>query len=226
MTSNGKKEWPWSILEIDPTDDEATIKSAYAKILKRDRIHGDPEKFQELKEARDFAITFELVTETDPGDNKVDEVVQDIRHRHDSFETRKYDNIEVHHVFIENEYELETIEQDGYEHPPVLPANIEDIVSTFLANPWARNNLPGWKAFFNNLPLLTDAESFMLEARIANTLDDWLVGTSNFPSLAILDYLFEHFGWSSVDSRLRYHLGEMRIRRIKTVMSGYRVVLK
>ncbi len=46
----------WSILEIEPTDDVRSIKSAYAKKLKIYHPEDDPEGYQQLREAYDSAI--------------------------------------------------------------------------------------------------------------------------------------------------------------------------
>lgn len=52
-----RRPYPWNILEIDPTDDERAIKSAYARKLKLTRPDEDPEGFQALVEARQAAMT-------------------------------------------------------------------------------------------------------------------------------------------------------------------------
>lgn len=48
--------YPWSVLEISPTDDEAAIRKAYAVKLRVTRPDEDPRGFQALREARDAAL--------------------------------------------------------------------------------------------------------------------------------------------------------------------------
>ena len=48
----------WSILEIDPTAEVSTIKKAYAKKLKIYHPEDDPEGYQRLREAYDYALKY------------------------------------------------------------------------------------------------------------------------------------------------------------------------
>ncbi len=233
MTEDTKNEWPWSRLEIAPTSDDRAIKSAYARILKRDRVHGDPEKFQALKEARDFAMSLETEFSDECHESQVSDCkVADEAEQAESKNLKDDDelnsgNVTVYTSFILNELTADRSESSPPEssNPPSLPESIEEKVTAFLANPWIRTLVQEWKIFFDELPLLSQAENFMLEARIANAIDDWLDGIHNFPNLQVLEYLFDRFQWNSVGSKLPFFLGELRIRRLKTVMSGYAVVV-
>lgn len=49
-------DFPWSVLEIDPTDDVSSIKRAYARKLKTTRPDDDQKAFELLVQARDFAL--------------------------------------------------------------------------------------------------------------------------------------------------------------------------
>jgi len=47
---------PWTLLQIDPTDDSRVIKRAYAKLLKQHRPDEDPDGFQRLHQAYKRAL--------------------------------------------------------------------------------------------------------------------------------------------------------------------------
>ncbi|MBK1811974.1 hypothetical protein JHL18_15235 [Clostridium sp. YIM B02505] len=49
---------PWSILDIDPTEDTSVIKKAYAKKLKIHHPEDDPTGYQKLREAYDTALKY------------------------------------------------------------------------------------------------------------------------------------------------------------------------
>jgi hypothetical protein len=51
-----KLSYPWSVLGIEPTSEEIDIKRAYAARLKVTRPEDDSEAFQDLVQARDFAL--------------------------------------------------------------------------------------------------------------------------------------------------------------------------
>jgi hypothetical protein len=49
-------QWIWDTLEIAPTDDVATIRSAYARALKKIDMDSEPQRFIALRNARDYAL--------------------------------------------------------------------------------------------------------------------------------------------------------------------------
>ena len=49
-------DYPWSVLDLEPTSDVRLIRKAYAAKLRANRPEDDPEGFQFLVEARDFAL--------------------------------------------------------------------------------------------------------------------------------------------------------------------------
>ena len=49
-------DYPWSVLDLEPTSDTRLIRKAYAGKLRATRPEDDPEGFQHLIEARDFAL--------------------------------------------------------------------------------------------------------------------------------------------------------------------------
>jgi hypothetical protein len=51
-----EREYPWSILEIDETDDKKLIKKAYAVLIKQYKPDENPEKFKEIQEAYQYAL--------------------------------------------------------------------------------------------------------------------------------------------------------------------------
>jgi hypothetical protein len=61
-------QWIWSALDIPPSDDERTVKRAYAKRLKVVRPDDDPEKFQALRQAYERALA--LIQQTFTGNGE------------------------------------------------------------------------------------------------------------------------------------------------------------
>ncbi|WJQ83524.1 J domain-containing protein [Brevibacillus brevis] len=62
----------WEILGIEPTDNPAQIKKAYAKKLKVHNPEVDPEGFQRLREAYDLALKFTRNDKRDPEKRQLD----------------------------------------------------------------------------------------------------------------------------------------------------------
>lgn len=58
--------WPWSLLDIERTDDRKTIREAYARKLKALDPDAAPEAFMSLRSARDAALSGEFLDETSP----------------------------------------------------------------------------------------------------------------------------------------------------------------
>lgn len=50
------KPWPWSVLDLEPGADERSVRRAYARILKEQRPDTDPDAFQRLRGAYEFAL--------------------------------------------------------------------------------------------------------------------------------------------------------------------------
>lgn len=48
----------WGVLELDRNADERSIKRQYAKLLKVNRPDDDPEAFQRLREAYEYALNW------------------------------------------------------------------------------------------------------------------------------------------------------------------------
>jgi len=48
--------YPWNILNLEPTGDKKAIKKAYAKLLRKYRPDENPEKFQEINQAYQYAL--------------------------------------------------------------------------------------------------------------------------------------------------------------------------
>jgi len=55
----------WQVLDIEPTSDESLIRRAYARQLKLHRPDTDPQGYQQLREAFDWAKAHASATETD-----------------------------------------------------------------------------------------------------------------------------------------------------------------
>ncbi|WP_260580587.1 hypothetical protein [Sphingopyxis sp. PET50] len=58
--------WPWTVLEIAPTDDRKTIREAYARLLKALDHEAETEAYMALRDARDAALSGEFLHP--PGD--------------------------------------------------------------------------------------------------------------------------------------------------------------
>ena len=60
----------WQVLGIEPTDDKKVIKRAYAKQLKVNRPEEDSIAFQQLNEAYQQALDFDISQETEIEDSE------------------------------------------------------------------------------------------------------------------------------------------------------------
>ena len=49
------EHYPWNILQIDETDDKKSIKKAYASLIKKHKPDDNPETFQNIKDAYEYA---------------------------------------------------------------------------------------------------------------------------------------------------------------------------
>lgn len=67
----------WKVLGISPTKDIKEIKKAYAAQLRLIQIDQNPELFQELKEAFDYAVGYARDYENASNVNKVDKIKTD-----------------------------------------------------------------------------------------------------------------------------------------------------
>ena len=71
---------PWKILKIKPTVEESAIKKAYAIQLRKHHPEDDPEGYQILREAYDFALKYAKSTKTSESeivDNANEELIID-----------------------------------------------------------------------------------------------------------------------------------------------------
>lgn len=58
--------YPWDVLGIDQTDDKRVIKKAYAQLLRKYRPDEQPEQFQEVNQAYQFALKIISSVASDP----------------------------------------------------------------------------------------------------------------------------------------------------------------
>ncbi|MBP2001502.1 tetratricopeptide (TPR) repeat protein [Paenibacillus shirakamiensis] len=84
---------PWSILQIEPTDDLTLIKRTYAKKLKISHPEDDPEEYQVLREAYDAALTYAKTSpsEEESGlfpDETITTFLMDIQRIYDNYPSR------------------------------------------------------------------------------------------------------------------------------------------
>lgn len=62
--------WPWTILQIPPTDDRKAIREAYSRLLKALDHEAETEAYMALRDARDAALSGQFLHPEDSGDEE------------------------------------------------------------------------------------------------------------------------------------------------------------
>ena len=136
----------WEILELEPTDNEKSIKRAYHKLLRQYKPDEYPDEFKRLYQAYQEALEEKDYI----GNEEID---------WDSNESISWDSIEEdEELWEENEAsnELTSIEDDYYEHWSQFEKKVDEL--TYNNNyPELFNQLDKWK-FLEELDVVSDLE--------------------------------------------------------------------
>jgi len=115
-------DYPWSVLELEPTSDLRLIRKAYAAKLRANRPEDDPEGFQFLVEARDFALRLAPQIELLPSFPIAES----------TFESEKTSVSEAQHVAEPAKSERGETQPDG--PPDLLTRNDQQVAVPFVAS--------------------------------------------------------------------------------------------
>ncbi|MBY0088174.1 J domain-containing protein [Brevibacillus brevis] len=119
----------WEILGIEPTDNPAQIKKAYAKKLKVHNPEVDPEGFQRLREAYDLALKF---TGNDKRNRRIEETPLPEKRQLDSEENHESQEETIHLQPPRRQYELWHSEPAEEEQPTYDPPQRLTLFDRFL----------------------------------------------------------------------------------------------
>lgn len=172
----------WSVLEIDPTDNAAIVKKAYAKKLKSHNPEDDPEGYQKLRESYDMALKYIRNNK-----NKVPVYNVKKERNEDSEDNLKDDN-------------LNSIKRPNINISEELTekaSNYEEIVGEFINKVqilyndfFSRINIDNWIALLNS-----DVMWYMGNRKLLyNKMIEFLMENHYFPQ-NIWKFLDDNFNW-------------------------------
>ncbi len=169
----------WQVLGLDaPTHDKKAIKKAYARQLKLHRPDEDPEGFQRLRKAYEFALAFVEQPETEAPAELEWRELQDVLSENDRVEFNLLDG----DAFSESSSELAIVndDQDITEADIKEDDLLQDVekeilirVKALLETPAAANNPKNW-SFISDYP------------ELFNPIFNWMLGVKVFASLNTL----------------------------------------
>ncbi|MFF0827262.1 tetratricopeptide repeat protein [Brevibacillus sp. NPDC003359] len=189
----------WEILGIEPTDNPAQIKKAYAKKLKVHNPEVDPEGFQRLREAYDLALKYTRNTKR----NRMSEETSD----HESVEES------VHLQPPRRLYELWHSEPIEEEQPNYDPPQRYDFTGSYDHSERSLNLDDMVERFFRRTHELYDNyhERIQLEnwRELLNDEAMWNVGCHQLIDTRFLHFLEEHYHlphevWKLLDSHFQW----------------------
>ncbi|MGK5509462.1 J domain-containing protein [Brevibacillus formosus] len=191
----------WEILGIEPTDNPAQIKKAYAKKLKVHNPEVDPEGFQRLREAYDLALKYtsdttknRIIEETPLPERRQPRRLYEQWHSEPEEEQPNYDTPErlTREIPIPQRYDF----TESYDHSE-RSMNPDDMVERFFRrtqelydNYHERIQLENWRALLNDEAM-------------------WNVGCHQLIDSRFLYFLEEHYHlphdvWKLLDSHFQW----------------------
>lgn len=195
---------PWSVLEIEPTDDTRAVKRAYARKLKRTRPDEDSVAFQQLHEAYKFACYLaENGLARQGGDEE--EAPEEPGEERDALRTGQHDGIQpADNASHRAERAGEPREEEALDSgPPPDFQYLLDHTDRLLASEQEHHFVINWKLFEQNEHLLSEAFRISLgDAVFARVIAHWKACEEqrNRPAMLraeVLHYLDSIFGWSN-----------------------------
>jgi hypothetical protein len=224
---SSKRRFPWSVLEIDATDDKKTVLKAYAVKLKVTRPEDDPSGFQELVEARNDALSLikhgaslETFEDETPEAVAVSDIKFDFEKPDDSGDEDRSE--------AENESVL-----DGATKVENEVSKITGAIENILNNAVTFIDENETAAVLNQISDLNIADKNVLEVEVIYVLSDYIdklwaeiqVGnTQNARSKRVfIQALNEEFQWTSDDTLLRqlsYDSSGEFVDRMRSIISG------
>lgn len=179
----------WSILEIEPTDQEREIKKAYAKKLKLHNPEEDPVGYQVLREAYDKALKIAKNKETFIYDKPV-EIKNDFTNK------EAFINVDMHYQNIDNTNSKD--DNDIEEMNSITEKFMEGVYSLYM-DFHKRIDVDSWKKLLDSDILWNLNYKNNISKSIVNFLEDY----SNIPIEIWLE-LNKTFQWSNDEDYLRY----------------------
>lgn len=198
----------WNILCIDPTDNVSIVKKAYAKQLKLHNPEVDPEGYQKLREAYDYALKYLK-------NNK------DIQFSHYN-KTEKSEKLEINETFL-NDYSWEDIKQESkyindLEEVKTETLGFQEMVEEFISKVqvlyndfFSRINVENWRGLLKSEAVWYVGNRQLLNSKMLGFLMEnhylpqeiWWLLEENFNWNTQKEYLYEIYRKEFVDYLFR-----------------------
>lgn len=196
--------YPWEVLGIEATKDKKAIKKAYATLLRQYRPDSHPEKFQEINQAYQFALTLmEQDDYTEQSDNYLESEVADsaLNHSEPIQENASSDDLE----FVPNSQEHNYTHADDFDQEWQIKLG-EDILEQFHQLAFAEYSIKKKKENWEFLSKYHELEDFGLRESLSHEIFRRLVEYNHFQqnengtlllNQPVARIIAEHLNWDN-----------------------------
>ena len=191
---------PWKNLKIKPTADESVIKKAYAAELRKHHPEDDPEGYQTLREAYDFALKYAKSVKTEELDETDDEDITT--------------EISVINLFnITSALEVQEKQEDSFQDAPILVQRAEILYNDFFLRIEADN----WESLLKSEAVWSIDD----QRKLCISMLDFFSKHRYLPP-DIWRLLNNHFNWCDPDDFHYYEAYSVFIQYIRDQISHRR----
>ncbi|ABC32204.1 protein containing DnaJ domain [Hahella chejuensis KCTC 2396] len=228
----------WAVLGIEATQDKKSIKRAYAKLLKQIDVSQEPDKFQQLREAYDYALYYaesgaaDLRATPDMAASDADERRADILRQTTveapelSYTTVTSDNL---HTASAQPSPMSPAQEAEPEFDPYREAHfIMERVAAVFDDPQARKDTAQWRAALSVDAIedfeVRDIVRYDMFAFVVSKLDvgDWNAISKKPITRDVIQYLNHVFHWTDSELELSQHFEPQEINMVMYEIHGFK----